>query len=101
MLEVVLTHDGPWALIVMLLAGGLWLVASGRWVPRSHLREMERINRLVWQAYEHEHEARTVADKQLGEMLELGRTTTHVLTALPTPQPAAPDGGDKDASAVA
>jgi len=95
MLELVFAQGGPWAG----LAAVGYLLASGKLVARSALRDRERLIDLYRDAFEREHKARELADKQLGEMLEYGRTANHVLAALPG-QPAAAEGGP-DAAAVA
>jgi hypothetical protein len=94
-LQLVLSQGGPWASLVGVGA----LLLTGRLVPRSALRDRERLVELYRDAFEREHKAREIADKQLGEMLEYGRTANHVLAALPA-SPAAPDG-DQHATPVA
>lgn len=94
-LQLVFSQGGPWAA----LAGVSFLLATGRLVPRAALRDRERLVELYRDAFEREHKAREIADKQLGEMLEYGRTANHVLAALPA-SPPAPDG-DPHAASVA
>lgn len=88
MVELVLSQAGPWGVA----AAFVWLMAAGRLVPRSALRDRERLVDLYREAFEREHKARELADKQLGEMLEYGRTANHVLTALPGAVP--PEAGE-------
>lgn len=94
-MELVFTQIGPWGVIAFVA----YLFATGRVVARSALRDRERLVDLYRDAFEREHAAREIADKQLGEMLEYGRTANHVLAALPQGAPAA--GGDPDAAVVA
>jgi len=94
-MQVVFTQIGPWGAIVAVA----YLFATGRLVPRAALRDRERLIDLYRDAFEREHKAREIADKQLGEMLEYGRTANHVLAALPASQ-SAPEG-DPDATSVA
>lgn len=95
-MELVFSQIGPWGAIAIVAYAFL----SGRIVPRSQLRDRERLVDLYRDAFEREHRAREIADKQLGEMLEYGRTANHVLAALPAGTPVAPEG-DPDATSVA
>lgn len=61
----------------------LGALVSGRLVPRSALRDRERLVDLYKEAFEHERKARERSDKQVEEMLEYGRTANHVLASLP------------------
>jgi len=94
-MQFAFSQVGPWGVI----AAVAYLFASGRVVPRSTLRDRERLVDLYRDAFEREHKARELADKQLGEMLEYGRTANHLLAALPA-GPSAPEG-DPDATSVA
>lgn len=94
-LQLVFSQGGPWAA----LAGVSFLLATGRLVPRAALRDRERLVDLYRDAFEREHRAREIADKQLGEMLEYGRTANQLLAALPASS--SPPKGDPDAASVA
>lgn len=97
-MELVFTQVGPWGVIALVA----YLFARGHVVPRSQLRDRERLVDLYRDAFEREHAARERADKQLGEMLEYGRTANRVLGELPTVSSAAKSPeGDPDATAVA
>lgn len=95
MLELVFAQGGPWAGLL----GVAYLLATGGLVPRSALRDRERLVDLYRDAFEREHKAREIADKQLGEMLEYGRTANHVLAAVQG-APSAPEG-EPDVASVA
>ena len=58
------------------------MLLTGRLVPRATLEDV-RADALNWRtAYEQEREARTALQQQNGELLELAKTSTSVLTAL-------------------
>jgi len=94
-LQFVFSQGGPWAALL----GVGTLLATGRLVPRAALRDRERLVELYRDAFEREHTARELVDKQLGEMLEYGRTANHVLAAVQA-APSAPEG-DPDVASVA
>jgi hypothetical protein len=94
-MEFVFSQAGPWGVVAAIAV----MFATGRIVPRSMLRDRERLIDLYRDAFEREHKAREIAEQQLGEMLEYGRTANHVLAALPA-SPTAPEG-DPDATSVA
>jgi hypothetical protein len=101
MFELVFTQDGPWVLLVAVICGGVWFIAT-HMVPKSYLRELKSINDRVWEAYERERAAHDVTRKQHAELIEeLGRTSTKVLTAPLMPAAPPPEGDDGDAHAVA
>ncbi|MCE7081143.1 hypothetical protein [Streptomyces sp. ST2-7A] len=91
-----LAQGGGWAIV----AAAVWMVLTGRLVPRS-VMEDARTDRDRWRAaHEVSEEARREADRQMGELLELARTTGQALSSLP---PAPPEGvrADADPGAVA
>jgi len=94
-MQFVFSQVGPWGAVAAIA----FLFATGRIVPQSMLRDRERLIDLYQDAFEREHKAREIADKQLGEMLEYGRTANHVLAALPAS--AASPKGDSDETSVA
>lgn len=106
MLELVFSQVGPWALVVLMGGGLVWLFAKGYFVPRAYLRELKQINATIWQAYQRECDAHTLTRKQNAELIELSRTSAKVLTA---PSAAAgasvsvaePEGDDGNAPTVA
>lgn len=88
-----------------LVSYGVWLVLTGRLVPRRILKDLreDRDDRLaearseaqVWrEAYESAKRANEALAVQLHQMLEVGHTTSSVLRSLPsTSKPADPAGG--------
>jgi hypothetical protein len=84
---------------------GVWLVLTGRLVPRSTLKDLrqDRDDRVaeakaeaqVWRdAYESAKRANEALAVQLHQMLEVGHTTSSVLRSLPSPPKAPnPPGG--------
>lgn len=75
------------------------LILTGQLVPRRTMRDRiedrnERISALqrqsdMWQrAYENAMASRHLADNHVGELMEVARTTTHVLNSLPSAEPA-------------
>lgn len=70
-------------------AGGIvalvvWMILTGRLVPRATLRDAYR-QRDTWQeAHGVSEEARHLEREQTRELLEFARTADHVLAALPT-----------------
>lgn len=102
MLEFVFSQVCPWVLLVMLLGGGFWLLAKGILVPGSALAERERLLEYAWKAFDREHAARELAEKQRDESMELGRASAHVLTAVAAAAGVGTAQGDgEDASTVA
>ncbi|WNI15585.1 hypothetical protein [Actinacidiphila sp. ITFR-21] len=74
-----ISQGGP----VGLLSLGVVLILTGRLVPRSTLRDVQT-ERDTWrEAHRVSEEARRLDREQLGELAELGRTSTRLLTALP------------------
>ena len=66
------------------------MILRGQLVPRRTHDEV-RTDRDTWRAaWEASEEARRVQAQQLGELLELAKTTDHFIRALPRP----PGGGD-------
>lgn len=97
-LQLVFSQGGPWAIV----AGCAYMLASGRWVPRALLRERDKLVDLAWRAFDREHAARELAEKQLAESMELGRTSAKLLTSVvETASVGASEGDGKDAPAVA
>lgn len=87
----------------LLVAGGVWLVLTGRLLPRSTLEDLRqdrddrvaeaRAETQVWrEAYESSKRANEALAIQLNQMLEVGHTANRVLQSLPgSPKPADPD----------
>ncbi len=72
---------------VALLFATIWLIFTGRLVPRSAIDDV-RQDRDGWRkAAEAEQEINRVQAGQLSELLELARTTDQVIRALPLRQP--------------
>lgn len=70
---------------VAILAWVFIQVMRGRIVPRRTLDDM-KAERDTWRdAHRVSEEARHIAQGQVGQLLELSRTASHVLTALPQP----------------
>lgn len=101
--EFVFSQVCPWVLVLMLLAGGFWLLAKGILTPGSALRDRERLLDYAWKAYDREHAARELLEKQRDEeSMELTRTSAHVLTAVAEAAGIGTAKGDgEDASTVA
>jgi hypothetical protein len=85
-----------------LVALGVWLVFTGRLVPRSTVKDLRkdrdervaeaRAETTVWrEAYEASNRANEALYVQLNQMLEVGHTTTSVLRSLPPGPPTAAD----------
>lgn len=55
------------------------LLLSGKIVPRSTLEDKIKECQLWREAYEKEHEARLVSDRQTIELLELSKTTKQLI----------------------
>lgn len=83
---------------------GVWLVLTGRLVPRSTLKDLrqDRDDRVaearseaqVWRdAYESAKRANEALSVQLHQMLEVGHTTSSVLKSLPSPPAGTADPG--------
>lgn len=94
----------------VLVALVVLLVLTGRLVPRRVVEDTRadrdariaeaRAEAATWrEAWELEHQVRLVQAKHVEALLEVGRTTTHVLSALPTPTTAAP--GERTPDVVA
>lgn len=83
-----------------LLGLAILLLLLGRIVPRSVLQDkIEECNR--WrEAYEKERDARSLADAQSAELLELAKTTNSVITAVFSDRvlKPKPSGDDLDAT---
>ncbi len=76
---------------VALLGATFWLVMTGRLVPRSTIEDIKS-DRDNWRlAHERVLETNRVQADQLNELLELSRTTSEVIRALPVRQ--FPKGG--------
>lgn len=68
-----------------LLTLAVWLIFTGRLVPRSVVDDIRR-ERDDWKDAARESEAARAEDRaQVRELLEVARTTEHVLTSLPRP----------------
>ncbi|MFF7198154.1 hypothetical protein ACFZAM_31160 [Streptomyces sp. NPDC008079] len=68
-----------------LLSLGVWLILTGRLVPRSTLLDAWR-QRDTWQeAHRQSEEARHGDRDQIRQLLEVARVTEHVMTSLPQP----------------
>jgi hypothetical protein len=66
-----------------LLSLAVWLILTGRIVPRSTLLDAYR-QRDTWQeAHRQSEEARHDDREQVRELLEVARVADHVLTSLP------------------
>lgn len=78
-----LNEFGLAALTAPTLVGvAVLMLLTGRIVPRATLEDA-RSDAANWRtAYEQEREARSALQKQNGELLELAKTSTSVLTAL-------------------
>jgi hypothetical protein len=77
---------------VMLLAATVWLVMTGRLVPRSTVEDA-RADRDGWRkTAEAEQEINRIRANQFDELLELARTTDQVIRALPQPGQRPPRG---------
>ncbi len=73
------THDSlPWSLVVIITI----MVLTGRLKPKSDLDEKNREAERWRKAYELEREARAKALNQAADLLEIGRTTHAIVTAL-------------------
>lgn len=65
----------------------VWMIFTGRLVPKSTTDDV-RSERDVWkQAYFTEAKAGVVKDGQINELMELARTSTHALASLPGGEP--------------
>jgi hypothetical protein len=74
------------------------LMYTGRVVPRSTLVDKKEESERWRLAYEKEREARGAADAQARELLEVSKTTHHIVLALfQNAQEAAARGGSRDA----
>ena len=93
--ELVVSQIGPWGIVVCVAYAFL----RGHITSGASLRERERLVDLYREAFEREHAARELADKQLGEMLEYGRTANDVLGAVQASAP--PAEGEPDVASVA
>lgn len=90
MFEVVLQQAGPWGVV-----GGLLVLGVLKFVPRSYLRERDRLVELYVKALARETAARERAEKQVEELLlPYARAANKAISALP---PAAASEGDRNA----
>lgn len=101
--EFVFSQVCPWVLVVLLLLGGFWLLATRKVVPGEALEDRERLLDYAWKAFDREHAARELAEKQRDEVMgEFNRTSAHVLTAVAQAAGVGtPEGAGEDASSVA
>jgi hypothetical protein len=96
-MELVFTQFGPWGVVAVI--GWAWV--TGR---IGSLRDRERLIALYREAFEHERKARERSERQVEELMEIGRASNHVLAELPAAvavaagAPARP--GEPDATAV-
>jgi hypothetical protein len=75
-MEVVYTQIGPWSLLAVI--GFAWVKG---WI--GSLRDRERLIDLYREAFEHERKARERSERQVEELMEIGRASNHVLAELP------------------
>lgn len=67
----------PWSIVGLIVL----LVLTGRLVPRVNLRDKTREADQWREAYEKEHEARAISDRQTAELLEVTKTTNSIIVA--------------------
>jgi hypothetical protein len=77
-MQLVLSQGGPWAGLAFVG----YLLATGRLVSRSALRDRDRLVETYWKAWDREHARCELLEKQLDESMELSRTSAPVLTAV-------------------